>query len=1134
MSVVDQRRRRTALDGERSFLVRAPAGSGKTELLIQRYLALLARASRPEAVVAITFTRKAAAEMRRRVMDALARAGGPRPRKEHEAATWELASAALSRDREQRWGLLENPRRFAIRTFDSLWASIVNRAPWLSRLGPPPAPTEDASALYAEAASRTVELLEEPRFVAPMETLLRHVDNNQPKLAKLLAGLLAHRDQWLRHLAGRGPEELRAEGERALESIILAALGRARDLAPDAFLTEAPGLASFAAQSLKHDKPDHPLIACEGLAEAPEVSTDALPQWRGLAALALKQDGGLYSPKGVSKAPGFPPKCPEKARLQSLLSSLDGDGPFIEALAAVRQLPPAHYDHDQWAVAEALIRLLPVAAGQLWILFQERRQVDFTELAQGAARALGGEQSPTDLAFALDAAIEHLLVDEFQDTSFTQLYLLERLTAGWTPGDGRTLFLVGDPMQSIYRFREAEVGNFLDAERLGRLGDVELETLTLEANFRSRRNIVEWVNRIFERVLAGDAEPSRGAVTFSPSTCSVESEPGPEVAIHPLAHGTDGKDGAIREEARRTAEIIARTRRDHPDEKVAVLVRERNHLGEVLRTLEEAGIRYQGVDLDPLSTAPVVQDLLSLTAALLHPADRLAWLAVLRAPWCGLTLTELHALCGARSDETVWQALCNRERTAALSADAQLRLERLGRAVAAPRPRGLRAWVEGVWLAIGGPAAVIGAADLDNAQTYFDLLDELDEGRDCNLELLRERVDKLYAAPDPAAGDHVQVMTIHKAKGLQFDVVIVPGMGRPPKRPDQKLLRWMEVPSSQGGRELLLAPSRSAAVAADPIHDAIQRIEAELEENEARRLLYVATTRAKRELHLLGAVEVKRTKDGAPDPRPAKHSLLSLLWPAVQAELAAALQASSAAAADSETAGAASPAPRTLRRLPADWRPPALPAAASAGAEPLAPAPGHDLDISFHWVGQLARHVGTVTHVALAEIARDGLDAWDAARLARERPRLETELRALGVGPEDLPDRAEQVERALRRTLADERGRWVLASSHTEARGELAVAGMAGGRLVERRIDRTFVDASGVRWIVDFKTSSHEGGGLDAFLDNELERYRGQMEEYRELFSSLDPGRPIRVGLYFPLMGAWREYEAGRATGAAR
>jgi ATP-dependent exoDNAse (exonuclease V) beta subunit len=119
----------------------------------------------------------------------------------------------------------------------------------------------------------------------------------------------------------------------------------------------------------------------------------------------------------------------------------------------------------------------------------------------------------------------------------------------------------------------------------------------------------------------------------------------------------------------------------------------------------------------------------------------------------------------------------------------------------------------------------------------------------------------------------------------------------------------------------------------------------------------------------------------------------------------------------------------------------------------------------------------------------------------------------------------ERVATAVQRTLEDERGRWFLDAGHRASATELALTGRFGGEVVSVVIDRTFVDASGVRWIVDYKTSRHEGAGLEAFLDSERERYRPQLERYAALMRKLAP-EPVRLGLYFPLLGGWREWPA--------
>src|SRR3546814_8034735 len=126
---------------------------------------------------------------------------------------------------------------------------------------------------------------------------------------------------------------------------------------------------------------------------------------------------------------------------------------------------------------------LKLAVAQLHLRFAETGEVDITEIAQRAAQALGSADDPGELLLKLDASIRHLLIDECQDTSLTQIHLLATLTAGWQPGDGRTLFLVGDPMQSIYRFRKAEVGLFLQAAEDG-VGEIAPTFLQLTDNFR--------------------------------------------------------------------------------------------------------------------------------------------------------------------------------------------------------------------------------------------------------------------------------------------------------------------------------------------------------------------------------------------------------------------------------------------------------------------------------------------------------------------------------------------------------------------------------------------------------------------------------------------------------------------------
>jgi ATP-dependent exoDNAse (exonuclease V) beta subunit len=1109
--IQDAAHRERALDPARSFLVQAPAGSGKTELLIQRYLVLLARVDHPESVIAITFTRKAAGEMRRRVLQALEGAAGPEPDKPHKAKTWRLARDVRGRDLARGWGLAENPSRLRIRTIDSFGDSITRRMPWLSRMGAQPELVDDARELYREAARNTIALLGDESYGPHLERVLLHVDNDFGALEKLLAEMLARRDQWLRHLAGADPAAARPLLEESLRNIIAEALEAARAAVPDFAAATLPALARHAAGNV--DKAD-PIAACSNLRRLP----DDLPQWLGLAALLLTGSGTWR--KKPNRTTGFLPKSPQKEQITELLEALEQHDEFRIALANVRRLPPAEFDEGQWNVLEALIPVLLAAAAQLRVVFRSKGQADFSELSLAALHALGADEEPTDLAVALDYQIQHLLVDEFQDTSITQFKLLEKLTAGWEPGDGRTLFAVGDPMQSIYRFREAEVALFLKAAREG-IGSVRLESLRLSVNFRSEQGVVEWVNTAFPGVLAPADDMATGAVRFSSSVAL--KPPGSEAAVkvHPFLD--EGDDA----EAARVVEIVNETRARTPEAKIAVLVRARTHLPSILRALRVAELRYRAVEIDQLGDVAITQDLLALTRALLHPADRVAWLAVLRAPWCGLTLADLHALAADSPRTPVWDLLQEDERVERLSPDGQSRLLR-ARAVLATaldaRGARLRSWVEGCWLALGGPACATNPGEIENAAAYFDLLEALDEGCDTDIDALAVEVDRLFAAPDPEAGDSLEVMTIHKAKGLEFDVVILPGLGRKVQSDDPRLLAWLERPSGHGRSDLVLAPVKPAGAKEDQLYDYVKRVEKEKSRNETARLLYVAATRARQRLHLLGQASVKLENGVAVVQKPS-GSLLGHLWRAVEADFTAALAGYEPPAATPETIDIP-PAP--IRRLRAEWALPAAPPAAPVRFETAEATEPEQDRLTFEWVGDTLRHIGTVVHRMLQQIALEGGAVLD---IEARRPAIETALRTLGVPPSDITGAATTVVRAVAATLEDERGRWILDGAHVDARSEYAVTGIVGDRLVTARVDRTFVDADGARWIIDFKTSEHEGGDRDAFLDNERERYRKKMSDYARLFAKFEP-RPVRMGLYFPLLRGWREYEAAKTGGA--
>ncbi|HEX9208023.1 MAG TPA: UvrD-helicase domain-containing protein [Steroidobacteraceae bacterium] len=1133
--------RRTALDVTRSFIVQAPAGSGKTELLTQRFLALLAVVDRPEALLAITFTRKAAAEMRHRILEALRLCEDPAAPLRDE--TRALARQALRADLAQQWGLLRNPSRLRVLTIDALNQSLARRLPVLSGLGAGLGIDEDGSRLYELAARRLLEHLPsgDPATAEAVALLLEHLDNNVDRLVELIGGMLARREAWLPVLpadvAAYGNEgAVRAELEAGRAQIVTGHLQALVAAFPPPLLAELSGYAHGAARNLGAAGKESPILHCGP--GVPGTDPADVPHWQGLATFLLTGEDqprkSFNAGVGVlPKDPGRPELEARKARIQAAAGEFARHEALWDLLAATRALPPVCYADGEWRVLKSLLLVLRLAAAELRAAFAESKAADYPEFAAAARHALGTAEEPTDTALALDARLQHILVDEFQDTSDAQVQLLESLTAGWEPGDGRTLFLVGDPMQSIYRFRNAEVGLFLDVRDRGlRDRPLALEPLTLRINFRSTRPLVEWVNRCFASVLPARDDVLRGSVQFAESVASPGAGDQGGVHVHAFLRSSR------RFEAQTVADIVERRHAEDADARIAILVQGRGHLLDIVVELARRGIKFQATDIDPLGARPAVLDLLALTRALAHPGDRAAWLTVLRAPWCGLRLGDSLSLLGDDRHGTTLRLLQDPERRARLEAPARVRLERclpvLEQALEERRRFGLRDTVERAWHALGGPATLSNERELDEARAYLDALGEVEAespGAPVDLARLTEALQELYAPTRLRADTRVELLTIHKSKGLQFDTVIVPGLERVGRSDPPPLLRWLKVPG-HGGHRLIVAPiAEAGAEASNPLHAWLGRLERDKLLQEKRRLLYVAATRAERSLHLLGscAVEEDAATHGFRLRTPQQACALGLLWGVddVRQSFERRLDDIAAIAGEEGPGIARDP---VLLRFPDGWTLPPLPAAPSILVRDLSRAAAAK-PVEFDWVTETARHVGTVVHRELQRLTREpaGLPAAAAAQRALLQ-RYASELAELGVPRDRRDGAAGKVLEAVRRTLADARGRWLLSPDHREAAAEFALTGVLGREAVSVVIDRTFVDAAGTRWIVDYKTSSHEGAGLEQFLDNERERYLPQLERYAELVSLLGD-EPIRLGLYFPLLSAWREWAPGRRPG---
>jgi ATP-dependent helicase/nuclease subunit A len=1083
----DSTARDLAVTSTGPVLVQAPAGSGKTTLLAQRYLRLLSTVDAPERILALTFTRRAAQEMRERVVQALQAARLPECPANMSRHTWTLAAAAKRHLDSLQLDIERHPSRLRIETIDALNAWLAGQLPITAGAGSGLQLIENAKPLYEEAARRALSYEENDAVGAAVERVLALDDQRWRGLMELISQMLPGRDRWLPQLAGglqisRSLDEeqlrrVRQLFDEDLQLLVSRALGRAY---------ERIGMERIGELSR--------------LTRAADLTPEAahVERWRGLTSVLLTGTGNWR--KKLTKNEGFAEKSADKARMLDLIAELERDPYLLPMLIEVRKLPDPAYSDDQWERARHMAQVLVLAAAQLAPVFREQGAVDFAAVSMAALRALGTEDAPTDLTLRLDYRLQHILVDEFQDTSSAQLKLLRLLTAGWQAGDGRSMFCVGDPMQSIYGFRDAEVRAFLELAEEG-IGEVRFEVARLSSNFRSAKTLVQWVNRCFSNILPRADDRERGAIAFRPSEAQTSPALDADARVEVLGFASRA------EEAAAIAESIAAQLALHPASHIAILVRARTHAREIAHALRGRAIGFRAVDIELLQDRAVVRDLVMLIRALLHLGDRTAWLAVLRAPWAAITLADL--LCIARAAPVVWEALTDERLLARLSPDGRARVLRIrGVFEAAFAVRGQSStarWVERTWLNLGGPSCAPGAHELEHAHAAFARLRELEQvGLPDPADLDRAFAD-LYA--DHGLPSTVEIMTIHRAKGLEFDMVVLPALNRQPLRNYSRgLLTHQFARTERDGMVMAARPGVGAD--RDPLFEFLNHLNREGADLEAQRLLYVACTRAKSRLLLTAAIEEQAD---AAAIKPRKGSLLHALWPEVKHEMRI-VPSSGLDAADEPPRGG------PLARVPSGWAPQPhdIPGKAmEATAEVRTETP------VFDWAGETARRVGSLVH---AELQALDLAASDAAAIRARAPQFARWLALQGVPAARLKAAGERVVAALLGVHADPRGKWILHQGYRDDMRERALSGKYQGQTVRVVFDRSFVDEQGVRWVIDYKTSEHQGGGLDQFLDREVERYRQQMQRYASLARKLGP-EPVRAGLYFPLMRAWREWE---------
>ena len=1195
--IVDALAREEALDITHSICVTAPAGSGKTELLTQRILKLLAVVDQPEQILAITFTRKAAAEMRERLLGALQLGlHADEPEEEHKRLTWQLARVVLEKNASEQWNLLDNAGRLRLQTIDSLCQNIASDLPVMSQLGAKLKPVDDPSSLYQQAVDGFFTGLDSHSEISEvLGQLLLHVDNNVDRLYKLFIHMLPLRDQWLKHAAGyQDHKATRLALEQTLTQWIEQELDSAAQLL-SRFESDLCACADFAGSQLQLMPEENAASAIgqlAGICAFPEADIEEKNKWSAVLELLCTKEGAIR--KRVDKRQGFPAKSATKDKeqqaiyeqrkkaMQSLLGEVREVPELVAALEIVSSLPFKGYQEEHWQILEPLTTCLVHLYVHLGLVFGRSGQCDYNEITASALRALTGSYSDDEGAavrYKWDQSIEHILVDEFQDTAVSQFDLLKALTAEWHQdnlhrgGQPRTLFVVGDGMQSIYGFRAAKVGLFLTIKESG-IGDLPLHPVALVQNFRSTPSVVEWNNRHFLEAFPSTVDIPRGAVPYAKAKSIGADEQLDDDACR-LLISTDEQGRET--EAQAIVDSIIDEQQSKPQNSIAILIRFRTHLADIIPALNEAGIEWHGVDLDPLRGREVIMDCLSLTRALCNPADDIAWLAVLRAPWCGLSLNDLQCLVDFNQTSTseekrikpslnalVSYLLNNASQSqslpVSLSQEGQQRLACLAKIFSAlwqqRHRKTLRQWIEAAWLQLQGPYLACQSFDGDDRESvvaFFDLFEKIEQdclinGNAFSVTLLEQSLKQLYTRSDPESSldantvPAVQIMTIHKSKGLEFDTVIIPGLDRVGPSDDKPLLSWNEHLSDDGSAGLVLCPldavglmvgGSSSAVSDKNSSDLYQFLRAENKRAslfESTRLLYVAATRAKSKLFLLANM-AKNDKDEL--KAPTANALLARLWNTLADEavlLSASVSHNDKPLSDDNDSAhyedIDQPAYPLLKRLSLA----AINSSLSIHSEDLTDLDASDLPVAEKEESIPAKApsiIGTCVHEIFEQMAQPDFKLWSDDDIQLQQAIWSCRLIQLGIHYDVLDEALEKVTMAIQSVLNSTIGQWVFSTSYRSANNEWALSYLSqetDASLYRYVIDRSFIDNNNVRWIIDYKISTPaKDVDSEDFIAQQNQVYSSQLSNYRAAVTQFDQlsGESItatKCALYFPLM----------------
>ena len=1050
----DHQVRKKAL-GQGSFIVQAPAGSGKTSLLVKRFLNRLLEVKSPKEVLALTFTNKAAAEMAQRLKEALE---GKSKDNEIKKIVEKISKHALKNKWDE--GYIDT---LMVMTIDKLALRLIKQTPILSSSGVNFLTDEDPDDLYRETIRETITSNAENHL------LFKYFDYDYHKLTEQLLALISKRDQWLPIVSGllrsddKNIEEI--YGTYYTNELNIWVEEKIKPNFTNEDLKELEIIVSYLADNKNIDRKDK------------LRSSINYEFWFYIRDLILTKSGKQIRKK-IDTSSGFPATNVGKEIKERLLKLIKLKNNKFNILIDFFNVTYHKNIVDIYPLITPFCLLLIDMVTRLNEKFKERRIIDFTQIMGNAVEAL----RDTHLPLILDQNISHILVDEFQDTNESQLIFIELLTQNFAGNPDKSFFAVGDPMQSIYRFRKAEVEIFSRVQKSG-ISDLKLTSLFLKVNFRSNKNIIDWLNNSFSKAFPLIDDSDEGSVPYSSCESSNNNlEGGMELIA--LTCDTKSKTAQYEAEALYVLNLIKDTRKSNPDASIAVLTRSKAHLNELITLInkKDSSIPIDAIEMSKILSNQTFQDILCLTKALFDFSDRTNWIAALKSPWCGLSINDLVLLFEKDHKSLVWELINNIDNTSRLDKNSARRLRSFVEVIRENiQYRGRishRYFVEGIWRQLNGEESMVDSNDIQNIDLFLELLEEASEILSIDFIKLERLIENKFISKTSIQKNSIKFLTIQRSKGLEFDHVIIPNLNKRTRNEESDLVLYDKSTLS------IKNPGSDKNLHSYHAYKERKRLD-----NEKIRLLYVAMTRAKNKCYLIGTV--KKEGDLV---IPNSGTFMNILWPFFSDKFTE--------IATPEDENSFEKFIPKLRRLNDNFYSGDKRYKRSIDTEELSFCyPNMSTDIQ--------RFTGNIVHKYLEIIVKKQLDIDKI--LCNKLDYTESLYLGKNFKKKDIKIGLNLVKKSLEMLKKTSDGRWIL-NRYLADNSEVSYLLESNNTTTQHIPDRSFIE-NDIQWIIDYKTPFSPIKNLAA----EAKKHLPQLRSYETIFK--ENKRVIQKAIYFAPQG---------------